>query len=68
MTSNVKSVVINPNYRYRLRPSVGFVPLQDDNYDFFLSSTRVSKKLKIIDENLVEIISNLLIITHLGEE
>ncbi|GAB6142437.1 hypothetical protein JCM14076_31670 [Methylosoma difficile] len=52
-------MVINPNYKYRLRPSVGFVPLQDDTYDFFLSSTRVSKKLKIIDKNLVEIISTL---------
>ena len=59
MTNNVKFVAINPNYKYRLRPSVGFVPLQDDTYDFFLSSTRVSKKLKIIDKKLVEIISNL---------
>ncbi len=55
----VKPVVINPNYKYRLRPAVGFVPLLDDTYDFFFSNTRVSKKLKIIDKHLVEIISTL---------
>lgn len=55
----VKSVAINPNYKYRLRPAVGFIPLSDDTYDFFLSSTRLSKKLKIIDKHLVEIISSL---------
>lgn len=59
MIKNARSVVINQNYKYRLRPSVGFVPLVDDIYNFFLSNTRESKKLKIIDQNLVDIISNL---------
>ena len=54
---NAEYVKIKQHHKYRLRPSVGFVPLGNDTYEFFFFFTRTLKKIKIINQDFVQIIS-----------